>query len=79
MRIEDAATRIGTGVRAVMDAEKGKPSTGIVVYAALLWLYGLMDPIGELAEPTRDKEGLSREGAKARARARKDGGLDNDF
>jgi transcriptional regulator with XRE-family HTH domain len=79
IRIEDAAERIGTGPRAVMDAEKGKPSTGIVVYAALLWLYDLLQPLEELADPLRDKEGVALEASKARTRARKGGGLNNDF
>ena len=79
LTIKDVAERIGTGPRAVMDAEKGKPSTGIVVYSALLWLYDLLQPLGELADPLKDKEGLTLEAAKAPARARKSGGLDNEF
>jgi transcriptional regulator with XRE-family HTH domain len=77
--IEDAAERIGTGRRAVMDAEKGKASTGIAVYAALLWLYDLLQPLEELADPLKDKEGLALEASNAPARARKSGGLSNDF
>src|SRR3954454_21654873 len=77
--IEDVAERIGTGPRAVMDAEKGKPSTGILVYSALLWHYDLIQPLGELADPLKDKEGLALEAAKAPVRARKRGGLANDF
>jgi transcriptional regulator with XRE-family HTH domain len=79
LTIENVAGRIGTGPRAVMDAEKGKPSTGIVVYSALLWLYDLLGPFEELADPLKDKEGLALEAAKSRTRARKSGGLDNDF
>ena len=79
MTIENVAERIGTGPRAVMDAEKGKPSTGIVVYTALLWLYGLLRPFEDLADPAKDKEGLSLEPAKERARASKAGDLDSDF
>jgi transcriptional regulator with XRE-family HTH domain len=79
MTIEDAAERIGTGPRAVMDAEKGKSSTGIVVYAGLLWLYDLLQPLEELADPLKDKEGLSLESVSAPLRARKSGRLDNDF
>ena len=79
MTIEDAAERIGTGPRAVMDAEKGKPSTGIVAYAALLWLYGLLGPFEELADPAKDKEGMAREPARERARAGKSRNLNNDF
>ncbi len=79
LTIENAAEKIGTGSRAVRDAEKGKASTGIVVYAALLWLYDLLQPLEELAEPSRDKEGVSLEAGRGRKRARKGGGLDNDF
>jgi transcriptional regulator with XRE-family HTH domain len=75
--IADAAERIGTGARAIMDAEKGKPSTGIAVYAALLWLYDLLQPFDDLADPTKDREGLSLE--KTRARARKGKGLNREF
>jgi len=77
--IANAAERIGTGARAVMDAEKGKPSTGIVVYAALLWLYDLLQPLDTLADPTKDREGLSLDLAKTRTRARKAKGLNSDF
>lgn len=79
LTIADAAERIGTGPRAVMDAEKGKPSTGIAVFTALLWLYDLLQPFEDLADPTKDKEGLALALAKAPARARKGKGLDSDF
>ena len=79
MTIADAGQRIGTGSRAVADAEKGKASTGFVVYVALLWLYGLLNQLEEVADPSNDKEGLSLEIAKGRTRARKSRGLDNDF
>jgi transcriptional regulator with XRE-family HTH domain len=79
MTVEDAAERIGTGRRAVMEAEKGKASTGIVVYAALLWLYDLIAPFEDLADPLKDQEGLSRQSAKENKRVRKGRGLDNDF
>jgi len=79
MTIEDVAKRIGTGPRAVMEAEKGKPSTGAAVYLALLWVYGLLAPVEELADPTKDTEGLARGSASERVRARKSGALDNDF
>lgn len=79
MTIEDVAQRIGTGKRAVMDAEKGKASTGMVVYAGLLWLYDLLAPFEELADPLKDQEGLSLQAAKGPIRVRKSGGLSNDF
>jgi transcriptional regulator with XRE-family HTH domain len=79
LTLEEAAEKIGTGIRAVADAEKGKPSTGIVVYSALLWLYDLLEPMGSLADPLKDVEGLSHEASKSPQRVRKSGGLDNDF
>lgn len=79
LTIESAAARIGTGPRAVMDAEKGKPSTGIVVYVALLWLFDLLPQLEQLADPTTDREGLALEAAKARKRVRERRGLDNEF
>jgi transcriptional regulator with XRE-family HTH domain len=79
MTVSDAAERIGTGPRAVMDAEKGKASTGMVVYAALLWLYDQLDQLGEVADPSKDMEGLSLESVQERQRVRKGRGLDSDF
>ena len=77
--IEEVAEKIGTGTRAVRDAEGGKASTGIGVYTALLWLYDLLQPFEELADPLKDKEGLALAATKENLRARKSGGLDNDF
>jgi transcriptional regulator with XRE-family HTH domain len=36
LKIKDVAQKIGTGPRAVSDAEQGKITTSIVVYTALL-------------------------------------------
>ncbi|MEX0827732.1 MAG: helix-turn-helix domain-containing protein [Haliea sp.] len=77
LTIKEVAEKIGTGPRAVSDAEKGKPSTGVVVYAALLWAYDLLGPMEALADPARDEEGLSLELSSGRARATN--ALDNDF
>jgi transcriptional regulator with XRE-family HTH domain len=79
LTIADVAERIGTGPRPVMEAEKGKGSTGIVVYAALLWLYDQLYQLEEIADPSKDKEGLSLEKARERTRVRKGRGLANDF
>jgi len=76
---QEAAQKIGTSRFAVANAEKGKPSTGIAVYAALLWAYGLVDRLADLADPGKDEEGtrlaLAREPARARHRRK----LSNDF
>jgi transcriptional regulator with XRE-family HTH domain len=77
--IREVADKIGTGPRAIMDAEKGKVSTGIGVYVALLWVYDLLSPFTELANPTLDENGLTLSAAKEKTRARKGAGLDNDY
>jgi transcriptional regulator with XRE-family HTH domain len=79
LTIEDVAEKIGTGRRAVMDAEKGKGSASSAVYIALLWAYDLLDQMSEVADPAFDEEGLSLSLSKDRARARAKKGLDNDF
>ena len=79
LTIDEAARKIGTGPRAVTDAEKGKPSTGMAVYAALLWSYGLLDPFSNLADPAADEEGLMLDLSGGRVRARAKDELDSDF
>ena len=79
MTLVETAQKIGTGVRAVADAEKGKASTGIVVYLGLLWAFGLLSDVGALADPARDVEGLRLARSREPSRASKGGGLDNDF
>ena len=83
LTLDDMAEKIGTGKRAVADAEKGKPSTGIAVYAAMLWALDLLDQIADVAAPEKDDEGqtlaLSRERARARPTVGTKTRLDNDF
>ncbi len=79
LTIADAAEKIGTGRRAVISAEKGKPSTSAAVYMALLWAYDLLDQISAVADPALDEEGLALSLSRERARAREKEGLDNDF
>jgi DNA-binding XRE family transcriptional regulator len=75
----DVAQKVGVSRFAVADAEKGKPSTSIAIYAALLWTYGLIDQLAELADPIRDQEGaaLALSGERARAGHRRK--IDNAF
>jgi transcriptional regulator with XRE-family HTH domain len=77
--IEEIAQKIGAGRRAIMDAEKGKTTTAIAVYAALLWAYDLLPAMDELANPAKDESGLILAAADGKKRARKSGALDNDF
>lgn len=79
LTIEEMAEKIGTGPRAVSDAEKGKPSTSIAVYMALLWALGLLDQMEDVADPVKDKEGQILALSRERTRARQSGEIDNDF
>ena len=79
LTIDDMAAKIGTGPRAVADAEKGKPSTTVAVYTAMLWVMGLLSQLDEVARPEHDAEGQARALASERSRARGKAGLDNDF
>jgi len=78
--IQQVAERIGSGTRPIRDAESGKGSTGIAVYAALLWAYDLLDSTEKLADPLTDKEGLALASIKEGKRARgTSGDIDNEF
>ena len=79
LTIQDVATKIGTGPRAVMDAEKGKPSTSVAVYVALLWAYDLLAPLSALAHPNTDEQGLALLSHLERTRVRPTRGLSGDF
>ena len=78
LTIAEVAEKIGAGVRAVVNAEKGKPSTGIAVYAALLWVFDLLNQLDEVADPAKDVEGQALALAREPSRAR-DSENDNDF
>jgi len=79
LTVAEVAQKIGAGVRAISEAEKGKPSASVAIYVALLWTFDLLSDFEMCADPSRDAEGLalalSREGARARRRK----GLNNDF
>ena len=79
LTIQEVAEKIGTGPRAVMDAERGKASTSIGVYAALLWAYDLLEPLNDVADPAEDEQGLRLGAAREKTRVRKRAGLDSDF
>src|SRR5579862_5390504 len=79
LTIEEVAEKIGTGRRAVMEAEKGKASTASGVYVGLLWAYDLLGPLSDLANPATDEQGLTLASAKEKTRVRKSKGLSGDF
>jgi transcriptional regulator with XRE-family HTH domain len=79
LSIEDVAARIGISRFVVADAEKGKPTTGIAVYAALLWTYRMLDQLVEVAGPTKDSEGAALSLTRERARTSRPQTMNNDF
>jgi len=79
LTIEEVAQKIGTGRRAVSDAERGKPSTSVATYAALLWAFDLLSAMSSLADPAHDQEGQALARSRNRVRARRGSALDNDF
>jgi transcriptional regulator with XRE-family HTH domain len=76
---QEVAQKIGTTRFAVADAEKGKVSSSVAVYAALAWAYGLIGRLADVADPSRDEEGTRLALMRGPARARHRRTLDNDF
>lgn len=79
IRLEDLAERVGVSRFALADAEKGKPTTSVVVYAAALWALGLIEDMRGLADPDRDSEGKALERVRSPKKAHHTKVLDNDF
>jgi len=81
LTLDQVAEKIGTGIRAVADAEKGRPGTAAAVYLALLWTYDLIGPVAQLADPATDAVGLALATRRQRARGRTpvEPDLDRDF
>lgn len=79
LTIKEVAEKLGTGPRAIMDAEKGKPTAAIATYAGLLWTYDLLSQLGDVADPIYDQEGSALAASRGRTRARHGGGLSDDF
>ena len=79
LKLDQVAEKIGTGRRAVADAEKGRPGTAAAVYLALLWTYDLMGPLSQLADPATDVLGLASVARRERARTSTSSDLDNNF
>lgn len=75
----EVAGRIGASREVVGEAEQGKASTSVAVYAALLWSYGLAQRLGSLADPATDEEGLRLASLRERRHARATQPLDDDF
>ncbi|HEX8238279.1 MAG TPA: helix-turn-helix domain-containing protein [Allosphingosinicella sp.] len=80
LTVKDVAEKLGTGTRAITDAEKGKPTTAIATYVGLLWAYDLLSRLADVADPLHDREGSALDASHGRMRAsRGTGGLSDDF
>lgn len=75
----DLAAKVGIDRHVVSDAERGKPGTGVGVYAGLLWALNLLPMLDRVADPKADDEGLVLAGHDARERARASEGPSNAF
>lgn len=69
---------LGVSREVLGDAEKGKPSTGIAVYAALLWTFGMLRNLEQIATPAGDIEGVRLESLR-RPKTARSPRLDDDF
>jgi transcriptional regulator with XRE-family HTH domain len=76
---QEVAERIGVDRRSVADAEKGKPSTSVAVYAAALWALGLIEQLAPVADPATDREGIALATQREPKRAPAREAFDNDF
>ena len=79
MTLVEVAERIGASREVVADAEHGKASTSVAVYAALVWVYGMVDRFGAVADASVDEEGLRLASLRERRHARSRHALDDDF
>jgi DNA-binding XRE family transcriptional regulator len=76
---DELGQKIGVHRQTVADAERGKPTTAVAVYAGLLWSLGLVAQLAEVAGPAADPEGQALALAREPKRARRTSILDNDF
>jgi transcriptional regulator with XRE-family HTH domain len=79
MSLTKVAEKLGLNYRSASEAEKGKPTTGIAVYLALLWAYDLLEEASALANPAKDIKGLRLSAIKELGTPKLDQELDNDF
>jgi len=77
--LADMAAKLGVSRFVVADAEKGKTTTNVAVYVGMLWAMNMLDHLAPVADPAHDDEGLALSVFDERERARRKGGLSNDF
>lgn len=79
LSLDSVGRKIGTTRQRVAEAEQGKPSVSISVYVAMMWVYGMVDQLAELADPTRDREGLALASHQERRHASSPRDMSDDF
>lgn len=79
LSIGDVAAKLGVSLRAVRNAETGKPGTAIGAYLGLMWVYGLISQVQDLADPARDEAVMRAARERVHAYPTRKGELDNDF
>ena len=79
MSLQQVAEKIGVGRHVISAAEKGKPSTSIAIYTAILWALGLIDQLSVVADPDHDEVGKALARSRERTRAGTAKGLSDDF
>lgn len=79
LSLVEVADKIGISRQVVSEAERGKASTSVAVYVALLWAYGMARQAAALADPAADDEGQRLASRRDRRHARAPQALDDDF
>lgn len=79
LSMHEVAEKIGVQRHAIASAEQGKPSTGIAIYVAMLWVLGLIDQLHDLAHPDLDEHGKILARSRERRHASRPRELDDDF
>lgn len=61
LRTKIVAERAQISVPTLLRIEKGDPSVSLGLYATVLWVLGLLAPLGEIASLSHDPTGLALE------------------
>jgi transcriptional regulator with XRE-family HTH domain len=77
--ISEMAGKIGVDRHVVADAENGKLTTGIGVYAGMLWAMSLISQLDAVADPNKDDVGIAMARLDEREHAYPSRSLSNDF
>lgn len=76
---EELAGRLGVSRQTIASLERGHAGVSAGTVLGALWALRLLDHLGPVADPARDREGLALELARGRRRARRRTTLDDDF